>query len=86
MPKICRWNGIVIEMFVRDHPPPHFHVQYAEFEALVAIETLDVLQTDLPRRVLAEVLGWARIRQAQLRENAELCRANLPPKKIAPPE
>lgn len=85
MPKICRWNGIVIEMFVRDHPPPRFHAQYAEFEARIAIETLDVLSSDLPGRVLAEVLDWARVRQPELRENAELCLANELPRKIAPP-
>lgn len=86
MPKICRWNGIVIEMFVQDHPPAHFHAQYAEFEALVAIDTLDVLKSDLPRRVLAEVLAWASTHRNELIENAGLCRANQLPKKIAPPE
>lgn len=85
MPKICRWDGIVIEMFSPDHSPPHFHALYAEFEARVAIETLDVLTCDLPNRVLADVLGWARLRQAELRENWTLCRNNLPPNKIAPP-
>ncbi len=86
MPKICRWNGIVIEMFAPDHPPPHFHAQYAEFEARIVIPTLDVLSSDLPNRVLAEVLGWARLHQAELVENWELCRNNQPPKKIAAPE
>lgn len=86
MPKICRWNGIVIEMFAPDHPLPHSHAQYAEFEARIVIETLGVISSDLPNRVLAEVLAWARLRQSQLRENWDLCRANLPPNKLAPPE
>ena len=86
MPKICRWNGIVIEMFAPDHPPPHFHAQYAEFEARIAIRTLSVLTSDLPNRVLAEVLGWARLRQVELSENWSLCENNLPLNKIAPPE
>lgn len=85
MPKICRWRGIVIEMFVRDHPPAHFHAQYAEFEALIAIDTLEVLESNLPRRVLADVLAWARTRHTELRRNAELCRANQLPNPIAPP-
>ena len=85
MPKICRWRGIVIEMFNNDHPPPHFHAQYAKFEALVAIDTLIVLRSDLPRRVLSEVLAWARDHQPELLENAELCRANQLPRKIMPP-
>ena len=86
MPKTCRWDGIVIEMFPPDHPPPHFHALYAEFEARIAIDTLDVLTSDLPGRVLAEVVGWARLRQSGLRENWELCRSNLPSNKLIPPE
>ncbi len=86
MPKICRWHGIVIEMFAPDHPPPHFHAQYAEFEARIAIDPVRVLESDLPRRVLAEVLDWAQLRHAELLGDWELCRANLPPLKIAPPE
>lgn len=85
MPKICRWNGIVIEMFAPDHPPPHIHAQYAEFEARIAIDSIDVLTSDLPNRVLAEVLGWVRLRQDELLENWSLCRSNFPPNKLAPP-
>ena len=73
-------------MFAPDHPPPHFHAQYAEFEARIAIDSFDVLTSDLPNRVLAEVLAWARLRQPELLENWLLCRDNLPPNKIAPPE
>jgi hypothetical protein len=39
--------------------PPHFHAEYAEHEALVAIETLEVVRGELPRRALALVLEWA---------------------------
>ncbi len=73
-------------MFAPDHPPSHFHAQYAEFEARIAIDTLDVLTSDLPNRVLVEVLAWAKLRQPQLLENWVLCRSNLSPNKIDPPE
>lgn len=43
MPEICRFLGIVIFMHFRDHNPPHFHVQYNEFEAAVLVETLGVM-------------------------------------------
>ena len=33
MPEISRFYGIVIRMYYNDHPPPHFHAQYAEFKA-----------------------------------------------------
>ena len=29
MPEICRFLGIVITMYHREHEPPHFHARYA---------------------------------------------------------
>ena len=37
MPEICRFYGIVIKMYFADHAPPHFHAEYAEYEARIAI-------------------------------------------------
>lgn len=44
MPEICRFFGIIISLNYNDHPPPHFHVRYAEQQAIVAIDTLSVLE------------------------------------------
>ena len=44
-------------MFYRDHAPPHFHAEYAEYEITVEIETGAVTGT-FPRRALAAVLEW----------------------------
>jgi hypothetical protein len=35
MPTISVFYGVVIQMFWRDHAPPHFHALYAEHEALI---------------------------------------------------
>lgn len=43
MPTISRFYGILIQMYFADHPPPHFHALYAEFEALIAIRTFEVI-------------------------------------------
>ena len=43
MPEICRFYGIVIKMYFADHAPPHFHAEYAEFEARIAIDSLAVI-------------------------------------------
>ena len=56
MPTLSIFYGIVIQMFWQDHPPPHFHALYAEHEVLIAIETLDVIEGNLPRRALSLVL------------------------------
>ena len=50
MPTISTFYGILIRMFFNDHPPPHFHARYGEFEATIDIGTLDVLEGQLPRR------------------------------------
>jgi len=50
MPEIARFYGIVIKIFFGDHPPPHFHVVYGEFNALFDIKTLSMIEGDIPRR------------------------------------
>jgi hypothetical protein len=39
MPTIAYFYGIAIRMYLREHPPPHFHAVYAENDATVDIET-----------------------------------------------
>ena len=43
MPTISQFFSIVIQMFWREHAPPHFHALYAEHEALIDIRTLEVV-------------------------------------------
>jgi hypothetical protein len=71
MPTISTFYGITIRMFYDDHAPPHFHVQYSEFKAEIAIETLQVLAGRLPRRALTMTLEWAASHQGVLHENWE---------------
>ena len=44
MPTISVFYGIVIQMFWRDHAPPHFHALYAEREALVDLRDFSVIR------------------------------------------
>ncbi len=74
MPRISEFFGIVIAMYYNDHVPPHFHAKYAEHEAEVAIESLEVLNGSLPRRALAMVLEWAAVHREELRANWEAAR------------
>ena len=50
MPEIARFYGIIIKLFFSAHPPPHFHVVYGEYNALFDIETLEMIEGDLPNR------------------------------------
>lgn len=67
---------------VKDHPPPHFHAVYGEYEANVSIETGEVIEGKLPK-VAARLKEWTLARQMQLRENWSRGRAGEQPERIA---
>ncbi len=48
VPKICVFYGIDITMYYDDHPPPHFHAKYGEYQAQVAIATGEVSMAIFP--------------------------------------
>jgi hypothetical protein len=66
MPEICRFFGIVIYIYYKDHQPPHFHAVYAEHEAKISIDNLTILFGSLPPRVLGLVIEWANIHNNDL--------------------
>jgi hypothetical protein len=68
MPEICRFYGIVIKMYFADHAPPHFHAEYAEHEARIAIDSLAVISGKLPARAMGLVVEWATLHQQELSE------------------
>ncbi len=55
MPEVSRFLGIVIRFYDDEHPPPHFHADYAEHQAQIAIGSQAVLKGRLPGRVLGLV-------------------------------
>ena len=69
MPELSRFLGIVILMYFNDHNPPHFHVEYNEFEAAIMIDTLGIMQGQLPSKVFSLVVEWASLNQAELLAN-----------------
>ena len=71
---------------MRDHAPPHFHVRYGEQKAIIAIETLRLLEGKLKPRTLGLVIEWASLHQSELVEDWELARSMLPVKSIQPLE
>lgn len=69
MPEISRFLGIVIYMYLREHNPPHFHVEYNEFRAMIDIKSFSLREGKLPPRVLSLVIEWASSHQDELLEN-----------------
>ncbi len=86
MPELSRFFGIIIAMFYDDHAPPHFHVRYGAQRAIVAIETLAVIEGTLSPRVRGLVTEWASLHQAELREAWGFAQRHAPMKPIAPLE
>jgi hypothetical protein len=66
MPTISRFYGILIQMYYDDHNPPHFHVIYNEFKAVICINDYSVLHGDLPPKALGLVMEWARLHKDDL--------------------
>ncbi len=56
MPEIAKFYGIIIKLFFGDHPPPHFHTMYGEYNAVFNIETLEMIEGDFPSRATKMVL------------------------------
>jgi hypothetical protein len=85
MPSISDFYGIVIWMYRPDHPPPHFHAQYGEHWAQIAIaDPHRVLAGSLPPRALRLVRQWARLHRAELETDWDLAQALEPLVRIDP--
>lgn len=70
MPEICRFYGIIIRMFLidREHPPRHIHVKYGEYEAVMTLDNLNIIDGQLPKRCCQLVREWAELNQDALIE------------------
>ncbi|MBF0142393.1 MAG: DUF4160 domain-containing protein [Magnetococcales bacterium] len=55
MSELSRFLGIVVFMYFNEHNPPHIHVRYNEFRAVMDIRSSNVLDGRLPARVLGLV-------------------------------
>ena len=64
--------------------PPHFHVRYEDFRAIIGIDRLELREGSLPPRVLGLVMEWAELHQAELRENWTTLAAEDNFRRIAP--
>ena len=77
MPEISRFYGIVVRMYLRgEHAPPHFHVQYGEYQAAISIDGFEELEGELPKRAMKLVREWASAHHQELRDNWRRARAH----------
>jgi len=82
MPIVAIINGIKVELYFDEHPPPHFHCRYAEFIAQIDIETIEVIKGTLPIPQLRSVREWASSRRDKLKDAWNACASGKVPGRI----
>ena len=83
MPEISRFYGIIIKMYFNEHNPPHFHIEYQDYEAVMNIETGEVVGK-ISRRALSLVYDWLDQHRDELLENWKRIEERKPLNKIKP--
>ena len=57
MPEICRFYGIILSLYWRDHNPPHIHFTYGDYECSISV--IDrVVDGKAPAKVILKVNQW----------------------------
>jgi len=83
VPEVSRFFGIIIKMFYNEHNPPHFHVEYQEYTAIISIEN-GIVKGEMPRKQLNLIFKWLDLHKAELLENWELSLSRQQLNKINP--
>ncbi len=84
VPRISFFYGITITMYFYDHEPPHFHAQYAEYHAVIAIDDGRVVVGVLPGRALRLVSEWAGLHREELNAGWQRAQSGGVPDAIEP--
>jgi hypothetical protein len=71
-------------MYYADHGVAHFHADYSGEECSIAIETLEVLEGNIPNRAYNLIRTWADMHRDELAENWRRAREGEPLAKIDP--
>ena len=71
-------------MYYDEEPPPHFHAIYGDFEIRVSIDSLIVINGQLPIRQERLVLKWGKLHHEELKKEWEKIETRQPLFKIEP--
>jgi len=66
------------------HHTPHFHVEYGEFTAVIAIANGDVLEGELPRNKMKLLQAWLEIHRDGVMADWSLAVRGIKPERIKP--
>jgi len=65
MPTVHIIDSIKIDVYSREHLPPHFHALYAEYEILIVIKTLETYAGEMPSKQYKAIIEWAKLENAK---------------------
>jgi hypothetical protein len=75
---------MTITMYFGDHPPPHFHAEYAGQRAKIEIGSGALIAGSLPPRALALAREWEELHRDELLANWSLAAQMQPVNPVAP--
>jgi len=86
MPTISMFFGIIVRMYCgkAEHNPPHVHIYYNEFKAILDIYSCEITEGNLPNRQAKLVQAWAEIHQEELVADWQLASNGELPFRIDP--
>ena len=86
MPTISMFFGIIIRMYCSpaEHNPPHIHIYYQDYKAIIDINKCEITSGNIPRKQLRLALAWVTIRQEELLADWQLASNGELPFKIDP--
>ena len=78
--------GIIIRMYFApgEHNPPHFHAYYNEYKAQFSLDSIDIIDGELPRKQKRLVQAWAELHIDELKADWALAMSGELLFKIAP--
>ena len=50
----------------REHPPRHIHIKYGEYEAVMELEKLEIIDGSIPKKCHQLVKEWAEAHRLEL--------------------
>lgn len=65
MPEICRFYGIIISLYWKDHNPPHIHFSYCDYEC--SMNVIDrIVDGKAPAKIIIKVNEWLDLHEKEV--------------------
>lgn len=87
MAELSRFYGIIVRMFAergQRHHRPHLHAIYQGQQVVLAVDTIEILARQLPRRQQRLLEAWAELHQDELMTAWRALQADQSPERIDP--